>query len=165
MPLLYSKAEQELQQELEAVARDAGALLEHLRTSNQPLPPDFPAEQLQDIASTLTTLPDGTAEGCREPLEYARNRLPAIRREHMHLKETQPRAGKNIDLPPDVERGQTLNRTQLPRDERRRHQFPTVICRGIVPLRQPEHTLQFLRLQVIVFEPRLFHKPERDLET
>lgn len=53
------------------------------RGLNIPLPAEFPRTQLIDICATLTRLPSGTAEGCRAPLEYARNRLPAIRREHI----------------------------------------------------------------------------------
>ena len=48
-----------------------------------PLPPEFPRDQLIDICATLVQLPEGTAEGCRAPLEYARKRLPSIRREHI----------------------------------------------------------------------------------
>jgi hypothetical protein len=53
------------------------------RGLNVPLPAEFPRDQLIDICATLVLLPSGTAEGCRAPLEYARKRLPSIRREHI----------------------------------------------------------------------------------
>src|SRR5262249_60765548 len=84
MPLEHSNPAPTLAAELDEVARDAHDLMEVLqRGLNIPLPTEFPREQLIDICSTLVLLPQGTGEGCRAPLEYARKRLPSIRREHV----------------------------------------------------------------------------------
>ncbi len=84
MPLEYSQPEPGLARELREVARDANALIAALtRELNFELPRDFPKAQLLDICRSLAQLPDGTAEGCRAALDYARNRLPTIRREHI----------------------------------------------------------------------------------
>lgn len=84
MPLEHTKPAPTLKEELHEVARDANELMTFLqRGLIIPLPTEFPRDQLVDICATLTHLPSGTAEGCRAPLEYARNRLPSIRREHI----------------------------------------------------------------------------------
>ena len=64
------------------------------------LPSDFPSDQLIDITRSLEQLPDGTAEGCRAALEYARNRLPAIRREHIVSEEVELSAVNTDNAPP-----------------------------------------------------------------
>lgn len=81
--LLNLASRDELSEELEEVESAAKILLEYLRAPNQPLTTDFPVFQLQEIAQSLSKLSLGTAEGCRVPLEYARLRLPAIRRDHI----------------------------------------------------------------------------------
>jgi Leucine-rich repeat (LRR) protein len=84
MPLRYTKPPEGLARELREVARDADALASALTDGlNFDLPAEFPWHQLREICRSLAQLPNGTAEGCRVPLEYARNRLPAIRREHI----------------------------------------------------------------------------------
>ena len=84
MPLEHSSPAPTLAAELDEVARDAQDLMEVLqRGLNIPLPTEFPREQLVDICSALVLLPRGTGEGSRAPLEYARKRLPSIRREHV----------------------------------------------------------------------------------
>jgi hypothetical protein len=84
MPLEHTSPAPTLRAELIEVARDATELMELLRRGlNIPLPDDFPRDQLVDICVTLIALPFGTAEGCRAPLEYARDRLPFIRRAHI----------------------------------------------------------------------------------
>jgi hypothetical protein len=84
MPLNHSAPDEGFMRELREVARDAVALNEPLAKPlnflNFELPPDFPKSQLIDICRSLAQLPDGTAEGSRPALEYARIRLPAIRR-------------------------------------------------------------------------------------
>ncbi len=105
MALHHSKPNETLTRELREVARDAVALIDFLSHINVPLK-DFPTDQLIDIARSLAQLPGGTAEGCRVPLEYARNRLPAIRREYI-LSEEPPPTG--ADAPPPVIRGTTLD--------------------------------------------------------
>jgi DNA-binding SARP family transcriptional activator len=113
VPLGYIQPTDGLARELREVAHDATALAAALQTGvNFELPPDFPKEQLLEIAGSLAQLPNGTAEGCRAALEYARNRLPAIRREHVLSEE--------IDLPADADaRPQVLRNSLI--DERLRH--------------------------------------------
>lgn len=79
-PTAMSKREQ-LQQELEEVEAASHVLQEYIRAPNIPLPENFPELQLIEICSSLSNLRHGSAEGCRIPLEYARLRLPAIRRD------------------------------------------------------------------------------------
>ena len=80
MPALHhSKPPESLLRELNEVATDAAGLADELRRA-QNLPADFPAAELLEVMVQLQALPNGTAEGCRQPLEYARARLPAIRR-------------------------------------------------------------------------------------
>jgi hypothetical protein len=93
--------------ELREVARDAIALTEPLtKPLNFALPPDFPKDQLVEICRSLAQLPDGTAEGSRPALEYARNRLPAIRRAHVVSEELDVSRG---DVPPPVLRGSLID--------------------------------------------------------
>ncbi len=76
--------------------------------TNHNIPLDsFPSEQLKQICIALAHLPKGTAEGCREPLVYARNRLPAIRREH--VLPTKHRTAADDDSQPLVSRGERLD--------------------------------------------------------
>ena len=113
MPLGYIQPTDGLARELREVAHDATALAAALQTGvNFELPPDFPKEQLLEIAGSLAQLPNGTAEGCRAALEYARNRLPAIWREHVLSEE--------IDLPADADAHPQVLRNSLI-DERLRH--------------------------------------------
>lgn len=80
----YSKPDEELFRELREVARDATSLMQTLTQGpNANLPPDFPRDQLVEIAAALAQLPNGTAQGSKPTLEYARYRLPAIRRVHV----------------------------------------------------------------------------------
>lgn len=105
MALSYARPNETLARELREVARDATGLIEAL--TNRPnfiLPPDFPKDQLIDIGHSLVGLPGGTAEGCRASLEYARNRLPAIRRAYI-LSEELDLLSSNPDVSPPLVRG------------------------------------------------------------
>ena len=106
MPLKYIEPEGELARELRAVARDAEAL-ENVLTQNLNIriPDDFPKAQLVEIVRALARLPNGTAEGCLTSLEYARNRLPAIRRAHIISEE--------IDTSAEAEETPSLVRGEL----------------------------------------------------
>lgn len=66
--------------ELEQVAASAQRLRAATMAANVTME-EFPRDEIGAITSALTRLPGGSAEGCRIPLEYARSRLPAIRRE------------------------------------------------------------------------------------
>jgi len=97
MPLQHTSPTPTLATELDEVASNAQELIEVLRRGlNVPLPAEFPQDQLIDICATLVQLPEGTAEGCRAPLEYARKRLPSIRREHIAA--DRPQGGEDAPL-------------------------------------------------------------------
>jgi len=107
MPLSHDAPDEGFMRELREVARGAIALNELLtKPLNFDLPRDFPKSQLIDICRSLAQLPDGTAEGSRAALEYARNRLPAIRRVHVLSEELDTSTG---DLPPPVLRGALID--------------------------------------------------------
>lgn len=72
-----------LAEELRDVETASIALQEYMRAPNIPLPEGFPSYQLAEICGSLANLSAGTSDGCRVPLEYARLRLPAIRRDHI----------------------------------------------------------------------------------
>jgi hypothetical protein len=94
--------------ELSEVASDAHALADELAKANR-LPSDFPATQLLDLLVELKSLPTGTAEGCRRPLEYARARLPAIRRKFIQTEEQSRQSRADEDAPPPLTRGMTID--------------------------------------------------------
>lgn len=94
--------------ELREVASDASALARELDRANR-LPLDFPDEQLQELLVQLKSLPAGTAEGCRQPLEYARRRLPAVRREFIRTEEESRYSAVDEDAPPPLTRGMTID--------------------------------------------------------
>jgi Leucine-rich repeat (LRR) protein len=106
--LTYTTPPPPLMRELCEVESDAGALAAELARANR-LPSDFPAEQLQELLVALKSLPTGTAEGCRQPLEYARARLPAIRRQFIKTEEESRQSPVNEDAPPPLTRGMTID--------------------------------------------------------
>lgn len=108
MALRHVRPDETLNRELLDVARDSDALLEYLRAPNA-IPDTFPTSQLVEICKSLSGLPQGTAEGCRVPLEYARVRLPAIRREHF-LNEDHVGPLADQDEAPPLLRGMGLDR-------------------------------------------------------
>ena len=95
MALRHVPPDEALNRELLEVSRNSDALLQFLRAPNA-IPETFPSSQLVEISQSLRDLPQGTAEGCRTPLEYARVRLPAIRREHILSDDQVP----SLALPP-----------------------------------------------------------------
>jgi hypothetical protein len=96
--------------ELREVESDAGALVAGLAKVSNLLPPDFPAEQLQELLIELQSLPAGTAEGCRQPLEYSRARLPAIRRRFIQTEEESRRQPVDEEAPPPLTRGMPIDK-------------------------------------------------------
>ena len=108
MALGYEPPNDALLGELESVSEDARALLDFLKRQNT-LPTTFPTEPLIAIGQFLADLPNGSAEGCRRPLEYARVRLPNIRREHF-LKEDAAATLLDEEEEPPLLRGMTLDR-------------------------------------------------------
>ena len=110
MPPTYTKPDQRLARELREVARHAVALAKALTQGlNFQLPNDFPKDQLIEITETLASLPSGTAEGCGAPLQYARSRLPAIRRLHILSEELEEHPGPSDNAPPPVLRGALID--------------------------------------------------------
>jgi hypothetical protein len=61
-----------------------------------------------DICRSLSQLPNGTSEGCRAALLYARNRLPSIRREHF-LSEELDAPVSDTDATPPMVRGEHID--------------------------------------------------------
>ena len=78
-----------------------------LTKANQ-LPSQFPFEQLQELLAELQSLPNRTAEGCRQPLEYTRSRLPFIRRKFIQTELSLSTRG-NEELPPPLARGMLID--------------------------------------------------------
>ena len=108
MSLGRSGPDEPLNRELMDVSRDADEILAYFRAPNA-IPDSFPTRQLVEICRSLKELPDGSAEGCRTPLEYARWRLPQIRREHFLSEEHLPPL-VDEDEPPPLVRGMELDR-------------------------------------------------------
>jgi Leucine-rich repeat (LRR) protein len=106
--LTYTTPPPSLMIELREVAADAGALATEITSANQ-LSADFPAEQLQELLVQLQSLPNGTAEGCRQPLEYTRSRLPAIRRKFIQTELRSHSLCRSVDLPPPLTRGMIID--------------------------------------------------------
>ena len=109
MALKYTKPNARLETELLSVAQDAQSVIKSLEEQNY-IPPEFPTATLIDICETLIGLPLGTAEGCRVPLEYARGRLPAIRRNHFALDGDHVATSGDMQEP-QLFRGMSLDRT------------------------------------------------------
>lgn len=105
----YTQPPESLADELREVAGNARALQETLRRSNG-LPDDFPALQLDEFLAGLQALVDGTAEGCREPLTYARGKLPQIRREYILTEARSAGAKIEGDQVPPLMRGETIDK-------------------------------------------------------
>ena len=84
MALKRTKPPETLLRELIQVAEHADKLTSAISSANA-LPAQFPIEPTLTLCGALSDLPLGTAEGCRLPLEYARSRLPAIRREFLPI--------------------------------------------------------------------------------
>lgn len=108
LALKFTKPNQQLLQELKSVSQDAQAVIKSIGEQNF-LPEDFPTATLVDICEALFDLPNGSAEGCRVPLEYARGRLPAIRRNHFAV-ETTDYMSSDYDADPKLLRGMSLDR-------------------------------------------------------
>ena len=60
------------------------------------------------MLGNLQALPEGTAEGCREPLEYARARLPALRRLFIVTETAARSQPSDSDEPPPLVRGMAV---------------------------------------------------------
>ncbi len=107
--LRYSRPPDSLMEELEEVAQDSAALSNEIAKANH-LPKDFPAEQLVELLKQLIELPNGTAEGCKAPLIYARQRIPAIRRSYIITEQKSAKQDTGDDEPPPLIRGMVIDK-------------------------------------------------------
>ncbi len=109
MKLPYAAPDKNLARELKQVKLSAKAVEAAMGEVNF-LPSDFPREVLADICSSLGGLEQGTAENSRPALEYARNKIPEIRREFFHLEEEDAEI-PGLDMnAPRLYRGMVLDR-------------------------------------------------------
>ncbi len=106
--LTYATPPPSLMRELREVESDAKALDDALAKANN-LPGDFPVEQLRELLTGLRALPQGTAEGCRQPLEYARSRLPFVRRKFILTEEQSKLPRDEGELQPPLTRGESID--------------------------------------------------------
>jgi Leucine-rich repeat (LRR) protein len=89
MALDYVGPNNSLARELDQVARESRNVADTLRGINL-MPRLFPEEALDEICISLSNLNKGTAQGCVEPLNYARHMLPLVRRDHFHIEGEEP---------------------------------------------------------------------------
>ncbi|MEM8824712.1 MAG: hypothetical protein AAGF30_13980, partial [Pseudomonadota bacterium] len=89
MALEYVPPNARLASELEQVSKEAERVTEAMRGINL-MPQAFPTEALEAICVSLFHLKDGTAEGCHEPLNFARHMLPLVRRDHFRIESDEP---------------------------------------------------------------------------
>jgi Leucine Rich repeats (2 copies) len=106
--LTYDKPPESLADELREVSQNADALKNALATSNL-LPDEFPKEEVIELLKQFHAMAEGTAEGCRQPLEYARARLPAIRRSYIFTPARSSALGTGADGPPPLMRGEAID--------------------------------------------------------
>jgi Leucine-rich repeat (LRR) protein len=106
--LLVGPPPPELARELEQVRSRARGLSDYLRTTNAPFPEDFPRADILSISTELAELPDGTAQGCQPPLEYADMRLADIR--SLHFPAISPPHVPEGDHAPALAREEGLDR-------------------------------------------------------
>ena len=107
MPLQNKRPSPELMRELEEVAEKAVRFKDFLRHANF-LPADFPKNEVEQQLIALAGLPQGTAEGCKEPLLLARHRLMNLRRSYLTF-DDQPANSDDPDAPPATTRGTSLD--------------------------------------------------------
>ncbi|MEM7300829.1 MAG: leucine-rich repeat domain-containing protein [Pseudomonadota bacterium] len=110
MPLGNEPPSPDLLKELEDVAEKAREVAEALdRLANFGLPDGFPLEPLKLELATLVRLPKGTAEGCRNPLLIARNRIPTLRNAFFARERDVKPSETDDEAPPPLTRGMTLD--------------------------------------------------------
>lgn len=61
------------------------------------MPDDFPSESVRSILLSLEQLHLGSARGCQGPLEYARSRLPTIRRDYFLIEKDAEEFSASLD--------------------------------------------------------------------
>ncbi|MCW2308112.1 leucine-rich repeat domain-containing protein [Rhodobium gokarnense] len=93
MALDYITPNANLARELHQVAKEAALVADRLRGINL-MPRKFPEEAVNELCLSLLSLKDGTAEGCVEPLNFARYMLPLVRRDHFYIDGEEP---ENLD--------------------------------------------------------------------
>ena len=109
MPLNYAQPGPRLLRELGAVAEHAGELHRVLKASNIAFPDDFPFQEIERLTKILVGLPKGTAEGCKEILDYGRTRFADIGQRFIkHADEIDPQC--DGEAPPGLERCMAVDR-------------------------------------------------------
>ena len=109
MSLGYKRPPQKLMRELEEVAASADALGLLVNVARPNIQLDrFPVKELSALCSLIAILPQGTAEGCREPLIYARKRISSIRRERIAMQSIDSSSAEQ-ERPPPLSRGDSLD--------------------------------------------------------
>ncbi len=106
--LTYEKPPESLADELRELSQNADALHNALSTSNL-LPNEFPKDEVIELLKQFHAMAEGTAEGCRQPLEYARARLPAIRRSYIFTPARSSALGAGTEGPPPLMRGEAID--------------------------------------------------------
>lgn len=109
MALSYTKPNAALLRELQAVASAAQELECVLKTANA-LPEDFAISEITALTKTLMGLPKGTAEGCREILDYCRVRLADIGQQNIKPEDDQNSSEYENDTRPALARGMAVDR-------------------------------------------------------
>jgi len=97
MALDYGRPNSRLARELDQVAKEAARVTETMRGINL-MPQTFPVEAVQKACISLANLPKGTAEGCVDPLNYARYLLPLVRRDHFYIDGEEPELQGEDDI-------------------------------------------------------------------
>lgn len=109
MPLNFSKPDPRLLRELHAVADHAGELGRVLeKAANIAFPDKFPFQEIELICKMLIGLPEGTAEGSKEILDYGRVRLADIGQRF--IKHDDAEAPIGDETPPGLARGMAVDR-------------------------------------------------------
>lgn len=97
MALDYVRSNTRLTLELDQVSKEATRVAETLRGINL-MPHSFPVEAMTEICISLANLTNGTAEGCVEPLNFARHMLPLVRRDHFYIEGEEPEPNGEDDI-------------------------------------------------------------------
>ena len=108
MSLTFGPPPPELARELEQVRTRARALAASLGSVNVPLPEDFPKADILAIAVEMAELPEGSAQGSLQALEYVDTRLADIR--SLHFPATNAAHPRTVDQPPTLAREEGVDR-------------------------------------------------------
>jgi Leucine-rich repeat (LRR) protein len=109
MPKLnYEKPPESLADELREVEQNAQKLKDALNASNL-VPNDFPKDEVIELLEQLYGMAEGTAEGCRQPLETARSHLTETKGKYIFTPARSLDIPKNAEKPPPLMRGEEID--------------------------------------------------------